>query len=130
MYMDEAENLLFADFERALDTSIKSDPRKDEVQEYLETLLPQEWGLMGINARRDWLASEDALKAGQGVVAREKVCAAEVWVECLGKDMRHMKPTDARDICSLLRSLEGWQERNPSRIQFRLYGKQTAFIKV
>ena len=79
---------------------------------------------MKIYERINFLASERT-----GEVKRERVCAAEIWSECLGNDYNNFKPFEAAAIYDILRNVEGWEERKPSRTTFKHYGKQTTFIR-
>ena len=63
------------------------------------------------------------------LVEREKVCAAEIWVECLHKDLSWMGKTDAAEINGILSNAEGW-ERAKSGLRFgKFYGYQRAFVR-
>lgn len=100
----------------------EEDPRTGIIQKYLNTRLPFEWDSLEIAERRSYL------KNSTGNIQREKVCAAEIWTECLDADYKKITVWDSRQICDILRKL-GWVERNPKRTRFKIYGTQTTFIK-
>lgn len=71
----------------------------------------------------------DATKEDIKRVAREKVCAAEIWCECFGGDMRTMKKSDAAEINGVLSRIPGWvRAANGIRIGAE-YGLQRGFNK-
>lgn len=55
-----------------------------------------------------------------------KVCARQIWFECLG-NTKEPKRHDISDINDVLRRLEGWKEK---RMRFGKYGPQRGFIKI
>ena len=59
----------------------------------------------------------------------DKVCATEVWVECLGGDQRYLKKQDSEIINRVLRRLSGW-ERITSNARFGPYGRQKGYRRI
>ncbi|MGE7604941.1 VapE domain-containing protein [Peribacillus sp. NPDC097675] len=103
---------------------MEQDPRTGAIEEYLEKPLPANWDTMQIWERQNYLTHKPT-----GTIKRERVCPAEVWTECMGNDYRNMKTHEARAIADIIRKLDGWEERKPSRTTFKHYGKQTTFIR-
>ncbi|MFA2751108.1 VapE domain-containing protein [Bacillus mobilis] len=124
LYLDPE---LEAEARKVQEGHMEQDPRTGVIEEYLETMLPQNWDNMQVFERQNFLSDRDTRKTG--TVKREKVCPAEIWTECLGNDYKNMKVHEARVIANILRSLDGWKERKPSRTIFKHYGKQTTFIR-
>lgn len=89
---------------------MESDPREGVIQEWLESPIEDEW--------------EDG--AGQ---LRERVCATQIWTECLGNKKGAMRPWEAKEICDIMRRIPGWREIR-GRVRIPGYGKQTAFGRV
>ncbi|MGO4543246.1 VapE domain-containing protein [Paenibacillus sp. 2TAB23] len=106
--------------ERHLDT----DPREGLIQEYLDTFLPKTWDDMNEYDRREYL------RTPTGDVQRTRVCAAEVWVECLESPLKMLKPWESKVICDIVRRIPGWQERVPEKTRFKIYGQQKTFERV
>ncbi|MFB7487833.1 virulence-associated E family protein [Bacillus subtilis] len=103
------------------------------IEEYLNTLLPEDWDKKDISERRNFLQGYDFDGETKGTVKRERVCAMEVWVELFGGDPKQMTPIQAREINDILRRLPGWAPYTESRgrMKFgRLYGVQRAFVRV
>jgi hypothetical protein len=59
-------------------------------------------------------------------VQRTRVCAAEIWCECLGKAQGDFQQRFAREINQLLEKLPGW-ENIGVREAGKPYGKQRCF---
>lgn len=89
---------------------MESDPREGLIQEWLNEPIEDPQG-----------RPTDDL--------RDRVCAAQIWTECLGKKKGDMKPWEAKEICDIMRRIPGWKERK-GRVRFPNYGTQTAFERV
>jgi hypothetical protein len=59
---------------------------------------------------------------------RERVCAAEIWCECLGGEIKFMKRADSVEITGILLGIQSW-ERRTSTQRFGPYGIQKGFIR-
>ncbi|WP_028560661.1 virulence-associated E family protein [Paenibacillus pinihumi] len=79
---------------------------------------------------QEWLESEevDDLDRPTGQI-RNRVCAAQIWVECLGKRKGDMKAWEAKEICDIMRKIPGWAERK-GRLRIPDYGLQTVFERM
>jgi putative DNA primase/helicase len=106
----------------------EDDARAGEVQAYLERLLPEDWAKRDKYERRDWI-SGDFNGGAVGTVPRDRVCVAEVWQECFGKDGGSMKRMDANEIRTILRQLPGWREA-PKKQRCGPYGVQRYFERL
>lgn len=78
---------------------------------------------------QEWLESEetDELDRPSGQL-RDRVCAAQIWVECLGKRKGDMKPWEAKELCDIMRKMPGWIE-SKGRLRIPGYGQQTVFTR-
>lgn len=91
---------------------MEDDPRVGMIQEWLESPIEDEWG-EDITVKR----------------LRDRVCAAQVWSECLHNKPGSMRPWESREICDLLRNIPGWKERkNKARVPG--YGVQKVFERL
>lgn len=63
-------------------------------------------------------------------ILRKKVCALEIWCECLGRDRGLFPAHEAREINSILANLPGWQKHKSTMKFGGEYGVQRAFIRV
>lgn len=107
--LDEEAN---KEAERQQVLHMETDPREGIIQEWLESPIQDEWG--------DNTGEE---------VYRTRVCAAQIWVECLGNKKGTMRPWEAKEICDILRHMPGWRERK-GRARVPGYGVQTVFERV
>ena len=58
---------------------------------------------------------------------RDRICAAEIWCECLQQPLYRMGQRDTREINAILRNLDGWE---PERVRFGgEYGMQRGFSR-
>ncbi len=120
----ELDASTFADAQKAQEKHMTSDPREGLIVEYLETPLPEDWNDMDEYQRREYL------RKPTGDIQRTRVCAAEIWVECLESPLKQLKPWESKAICDILRRLPDWKERDPEKTRFTLYGKQKTFERV
>lgn len=97
-----------------------TDERLGVIETYLERLLPDDWSKKDLYERRTWL--DDGL-AKKGTIRRDRVCIAEIWCECLGKDKTDMSRYNTREINDMIRSLGDW-EFSSTTANFDFYGKQ------
>jgi hypothetical protein len=56
----------------------------------------------------------------------DRVCASQIWTECLNNRVGAIRPWEAREICDILRRIPGWREIK-GRVRIQKYGQQTAF---
>lgn len=103
-----------------------ADTREGLIEEYLNTPLPsiEEWDAMDIYQRRDYLENPD------GDRERTIVCVSEVYEECFNKNAADVKNYESKIVADMIRRIPGWQDRTPTQVRFKLYGRQRAFEKV
>lgn len=96
------------------------------ILDFLEREIPSNWETMSLMARRQYLSGNLKVPEGEELVRRKKVCAMEVWAECMNSDPRYMDKRDSREINSILSQLPGWK-RNKSKRRYGPYGIQRGF---
>lgn len=101
------------------------------VREFLDKLLPEDWGERDLAARRQYLHGSDFGTQPEGTMPRTAVCVMEVWVEALGGDPKHMRPVQAREIHDIIRNTPGWKPHDSSggRMVFPIHGRQRAYVR-
>ena len=103
--------------------ALESDPREGQVMEYLDTLLPEDWYERTIQQRLDWLNSDfEAREQHPGTMRRDRVCNAEIWVECFRRPIGQLQSKDSYAIAGIMKRMPGWR-RNPKTLRIRGYGK-------
>jgi len=121
LYLNRSEELI-ADKMRFAHS--ETDDRRGIIKDYLDMSVPRNWDEMDIFDRRSYIESGDY---SQGYRIRDKVCIAEIWCECLGRNKEEMSRYNTRDINDVMRSMRDWKmQRSPAR--FSLYGMQKYYL--
>ena len=88
--------------------------------------MTEDWDRRSVSERRMFWNGQQHGEVTR--VPREKVCAVEIWVECLGQDPGKMKRADAVEINGILVNAPGWQRCKTAK-RFGCYGVQKGFIR-
>ena len=107
----------------------ESSGKEGIILDFLEQKIPSNWESMPLRDRRMFQNGNMQLAPGTELVPREKVCAAEIWVECYGSELKYMKRSDSMEINNILQSFRGWEKTKTPR-RFGPYGQQRGFEKV
>ncbi len=106
----------------------ESSAKEGVIREFVERRVPLNWDKLTLPERLLYWSGE----FGRGDVEtaeRDRICALEVWCECLKGDLKYMKRADAIEINSILATLPGWQ-RSQNGLRFGVpYGLQKGFIR-
>lgn len=105
----------------------ESSAKEGIIREFVERRVPVGWEKKDISERRLYWSGEFG-KVEVETVERDRICAAEIWVECFGGDIKYMKRADSIEINSILANIPGW-ERHRSSTRFGCYGTQKGFIR-
>ena len=130
-YWQEGEKLyldgdLLKVAEEAQRDAMEADDRLGMVEEYLNTLLPENWDQMDLYERRNYLADKKDPAKQEGICQRAAVSNAEIWAECFGRNPSEMKPSDSYAIAALMLQLGGW--RKITKLTVRpIYGRQRIY---
>lgn len=122
LHLDAA---LSAEAERIQSAHTEEDDRKGIIQQYLDMPLPEHWDQMDLMARRAFVTGED--RRTVGTIRRKRVCAAELWCECLGKPKADMNRFNTKELHDIMRGMEGWRE---VRVIFTVYGQQRGYERL
>lgn len=95
------------------------------IMDFLNKPVPANWNQMDVVKRRMFLAGGMHMEGE--LVLRDRVCAVEIWVECFGGDLRHMKRSDSMEINNIL--LHGKWQRIKTPRDFGPYGQQRGFVR-
>lgn len=105
--------------------SMKTTP----IREYLEILLPEDWNERTPQERRAYIANDDELLGHpEGKYRRERVCLAEIFIECFGRELQNVTAQERREVMDVMRRIHGWKEIGGS-VRFGPYGKQKGFCR-
>lgn len=98
------------------------------IREFIEREVLPDWSKKTIIQRKMfWQA--DFQKENVQTVPREKICAAEIWCECFGGELRMMKRSDALEINSILQKTEGWKKSDKAMRFGAEFGVQKGFVR-
>lgn len=134
-YFESGEKLylegdLIEDADEAQKSAMESDDRRGMVESFLEMLLPPNWDMMDLFAKRQYVTgyhSDPTIP--KGVYRRETVSNAEIWAECFGKDLASISQHDSYQIAAIMKTIDGW-ERSDQRKNIPGYGRQRLYVRV
>lgn len=102
----------------------ETNAKEGVILDFLEKPLPEDWQGRDLFQRRMYWSGE--FERNPGSLPRDRVCAAEIWCECLGSDLKYMKKPDAKEINNILEGISGW-ERLKTTGRFGPYGRQRGY---
>ena len=105
--------------------ALEGDDREGIVEEYLDTLLPENWNTMNTDARLEYLSDSQA--KAEGTVVRRDVTNIEIWCECFGRLKESIRRQDSYEIAGILKRL-GWV--STGRLKYLpFYGRQRVYAR-
>ncbi|MNV90046.1 hypothetical protein D3C71_1843910 [compost metagenome] len=105
---------------------METSPWEGLVLEFVSKKVPLDWSKRSLSECKAFWTLQQGNEDIE-LTDRDRICAAEVWVECLNNDIKHMKINDAKEINSILNAIPGFERSLPLR--FGAYGNQRGFIK-
>jgi predicted P-loop ATPase len=102
------------------------------IRDFLDTEVPLDWDDMDVSERRTFLNGNSSLPPEKPLRKMDKVCAVEIWAECLNGDPRFLKKQEAEMIGRILNRIPGWErivssDNKPSTARFGPYKTQRGF---
>lgn len=104
----------------------ESSGKEGIILDFLDRKVPSNWESMNLQQRRMFWNGNMKLAEGVELVPRERICAVEIWVECLGSEAKFMKRSDSMEINNILTGIKGWERIKTPR-RFGPYGQQRGF---
>lgn len=106
----------------------EASPHEGLIRDFLEQKVPEDWSKWTIPQRQMfWNSTTTGEKPT--LIDRDRVCAVEIWVECLGNDIRVMRNSDTAEINGVIAMVPGWK-RMKKTARFGPYSVQRGFEKV
>lgn len=102
---------------------MERDPLRGQIEAFLDKPVPEDW-LTWDNVRRNMFWNSGVRDEGR-LVMRDRVCALEIWRECLGEN-RTLPKADAHRINEILDVLPGWERVSTMRFGAN-YGTQKGY---
>lgn len=99
-------------------------PWEGDIEQFVAKPIPEGWLKWDENQRN--LYWSGGVKSESTLVKRTRICAAEIWCECLGKARGDFQQRYTREINSLLEKMPDW-ENSGVRYAGMPYGKQRCF---
>ena len=105
----------------------EASPWEGPITDFLDKEVPLDWDRMDISERRTFLNGNTVIDGPLRKI--DKICAMEIWVECLNGDPRYFQKRDSEVIGRILRRLSGWEQITTSA-RFGPYGKQRGYRRI
>ena len=99
--------------------------REGLIRDFVKKPVPKDFHTMKLSVRRLFWAGSFEDKGD--LVPRDRVCALEVWCECLDGDPKMMRRSDAKEINQILAGLPG-AIRAKTVLRFGYCGAQRGFL--
>ena len=114
--------------ETAQEEHSEQNSKEGVIREFVAREVLPDWDKRSITQRKMYWQA-DFQKDGVQTVPREKICAAEIWCECFGGDIKTMRKSDSAEINGILSRIPGW-ERSKNGIRINSdYGLQRGFLR-
>ncbi|BFH10593.1 virulence-associated E family protein [Paenibacillus melissococcoides] len=114
---------LEAEAERRRQEHMSSDPLEGLIEDFLNRPIPENWLSWGADQRRIFWGG--GMQYDGPLAARDRVCAAEIWRECL-QERRPISKQDTRRINAILQKMPGWVPASTIRAGAD-YGRQRGY---
>jgi len=121
----EGSTLVEAEKQQA--DAMEKDDRVGIVEEYLNTLVPDDWNSMSIYQRRNYLDGDDI--TAKGTHKRLTISNIEIWCECFKKEKSEMKSADSYAISAIMLQVEGWEKTEDVK-KLPIYGRQRVYRRL
>jgi len=109
---------------------VEEDTLAGVIQEFVDTLVPDDWWSRTPEARAHWISDRDPEFDPPGTLVIDRVCSRQIWVEALGRRKGDARRADLLDITNALKKLPGWRAIDSSnRVRLPGYGPQLVFIR-
>lgn len=98
------------------------------ITEFVNKKVPADWLKKDLATRRlFWSGS--MIVDESSLFERDRICALEVWCECLNGDPKYIRKSDTIEINAILAKMEGWETIKTPRV-FGIYGNQRGHFKI
>lgn len=101
----------------------EEDDRAGLISEYLDRPIPTNWDDKSILDKRSFFYGTSY---EIGTKQRVRVSVAEIWNECLGKDLSEMDRHKTKPIHNIMKNMKDW-EVGKSQVTIKGYGSQTVY---
>ena len=133
VHMYRAGELLYLEEEESKMSKMERERFTEEdnltglIQEYLDTLVPDNWDRMSPDSRRQWML-EAADGFSKGSKRQERTCSTQIWVELLGNPIGRRDRAGLLEITNTLKKMPEWTLLT-GRHRVPNYGAQAVFVR-
>lgn len=114
---------------KAQQNALEYDERQGEVEEYLDTLLPEDWYSWTKERRVDYFRERDELDPEvDSTIQRTVVCPMEIFLECFRRPANTWRHQDSYEIASIMARISGWEKTGEVR-RVPGYGSQRPYTR-
>lgn len=106
----------------------EQDVRINDLIEYLNKPLPENWSTMDNWQRREFI-NGDPLEA-KGKLLRSEISARDIWVELFGGNIKDLSKQQTRDINAMMKRIKGWKFTQLRREGVRIKMFRRIFFEV
>lgn len=107
---------------------LESNPKEGLIKEFVSRKIVQGFNEKSIIDRKIFWANDRSALQSE-LIERDRICAAEIWCECFGADIKMMKRQDAVEINGILSTIKEF-EKSERPLRFGPdYGIQKCFVK-
>lgn len=99
---------------------------EDTIMDFLLKKIPSDWETYSMDMRAMYWA-DVGVSASMDKMSRNRICAREIWLECLGFKLDRLTRADVSQINGILARLPGW-EKAPTTLKFGPHGVQRGYI--
>ena len=103
------------------------------IKGYLDTPVPKNWNKMSVTERRYFMENGELEDDDDGKrYLMVRTCAMAIWCECLGGNRLNFNNAKAREINTILASIDGlerYKKNKTGKLWFAGYGSQRAYIR-
>lgn len=100
--------------------------REGVIREFIERPVPVDWSKWPLDRRMIYWSG--GVQGDIETVERDRICAAEIWVEALGGSLRALK-TEKREIDAIIAVTPGWRRTRAPVYFGKPYGNARGFTK-
>ena len=99
------------------------------IRRYLDMWVPTDWRQMDAMNRKVYYNSYDSAVEGKdGFEPIDRVCAAAIWVEAIGGELKTLDKAKAREINDIVRGIAGWEQKAVVKLG-DAYGNTRGFMR-
>lgn len=134
VYLYRQGETLYLLEDEALEVAADREPFVEEdslaglIQEFLETLVPDDWWERSVLDRQQWKIDHDRGFVANGTMKLDRVCSTQIWVEALDRPLGDHRRIELLAITNILKRLPGWQAMS-GRTRVPGYGPQLVFVR-